>query len=177
MSNPYVNVQAGVFVGLPGNPGIPSLASQICAMLARRIAEPPQGHDPLDREWWSQAYNSIPMLAITASGASSISEAKPAALAALCLGVGIVGDVPTAPDKLAKWISGSAVLPTTLNSLAVTGTGSVINLSLAFLDVAAGSVMRTDGTINTATPANKQQLQSLFGGEKTLSDEPYFCAL
>ena len=146
-------------------------------MLARRIAEPPQGHGVLDRDWWSQAFNSIPMLAVTASGTSSISEAKPAALSALCLGTGIVGDVPAAREKLAKWLSGAGVLTTNLNSLAVTGTGSVINLSLAFVDVTTGSVMRTDGTINTAIPGNKQQLQSIFGAEKALSNEPYFCAL
>ncbi|TCM16489.1 hypothetical protein EDF56_10768 [Novosphingobium sp. PhB165] len=177
MINPYISVQAGVFAGLPGNLGVPSLASQICAMLARRIAEPPQGRGVLAPDWWSQAFNSIPLLSVTASGTSSISGAKPATLAALCLGVGVVSDIPTAQDKLAKWISGGAVPPSSLNSLAVTGTASLINLSLAFLDVPGGSVTRTDGTINIGTPANKQQLQSIFGTETPLSNEPYFCAL
>lgn len=177
MNNPYISLEAGVFLGLPGNLGVPSLASQICAMLARRIAEPPQGRGALDPDWWSQAFNSIPLLSVTASATSSYSEAKPAALAALCLGTGVVGDAPTAQAKLAKWLTDAALLPTTLNSLAVTGAGSLINLSLAFLNVSGGTVTRSDGTINIGTPANKQQLQSIFGTEKPLSNEPYFCAL
>lgn len=177
MINPYLNVQAGVFVGLPGNQATPSLASQICAMLAHRVAEPPQGRGTLDRDWWSKAFNSIPLLSVTASANSTIPEATPATLAGLCLGVGVSGDVPGAQDNLARWIGAAHPLPTSLNSLAVTGTASVINLSLAFLDIAGGNVTRTDATINVGTPANRNVLQSVFGSEQPLGNEPYFCAL
>jgi hypothetical protein len=177
MSNPFVIIETGVFASIAALESTPPMAALICATLAHRIATPPAGTPVLDKGWWSKVFNSIPLLNAATSVSGSIADAKPDNLASLCLGYGVVRDVPTAQQALARWIGAIAPQQISLNAIAVTGSASLINLSLAFLDIGTSAFVRTDATINSGTSANSKSLQSLFGSASPLTCEPYFCNL
>lgn len=176
MANPFTVVQAGIFATLPPLPGEISMAALICAALARRLASPPAKTGLLDRAWWSEAFNSVPLLSPSATVTGSVASPSPANMAALCLGTGVTADAPGGRDALADWISAISPQPVMLNSIAVTEAGDLIHLSLAFVDAVAGNFARTEAVID-ASAANTGNLQSVFGAVQPLTTQPYYCSL
>lgn len=177
MSNPFSILQAGVFASVPDYQGEAPLSALMIAALANRMLRPPAQLGPLDKSWWSAAFNAIPMLSATSEVAGSLSSPTALAIATVCLGSGVIGDVPRGRDALAAWIAAQSELPTTLSCIAATGTTGLIHVSLAFIDVGAGTFARTDGVINAVSAASAKQLQSIFGATEPLADEPYHCSL